>query len=171
MLYRFYYAVLDDHTHVSIYAGLGTGSLAQCGGVVMSTKAWEFLKAGIERTIGTEKGIGHYIEFVAVIECLPVGGSANTGPVAGREKPKGEPASAADAKAERLSVSNNRQTCTVNHASVEMLMDHGCHLLRQAVKRMDRNDPRNQYLLKLCDNFMTLLEQEIGMLRDATGGT
>jgi hypothetical protein len=34
--------------------------------------------------------------------------SDNMRPVAGREKPHGEPANAADAKADRLSVSNNR---------------------------------------------------------------
>jgi hypothetical protein len=38
---------------------------------------------------------------------LSAGGSANTDPVAGRVIPRGEPAPAADAKADRLAVANN----------------------------------------------------------------
>lgn len=64
MLYRMYYKEHGRHTHVTVRAGKGTGSLGSCGNIVMTNEEWKFFRDGIERTIGTEKGIGHYIEFL-----------------------------------------------------------------------------------------------------------
>lgn len=64
MLFRFRYIEMGAHTHVKLFCGIGTGSLGKCGDLVFRNEEWKFLKDGIERTIGIEKGIGHNIEFV-----------------------------------------------------------------------------------------------------------
>lgn len=40
----------------------------------------------------------------------------------------------------------------------ETQLRHGQHLLRQALLRVDKDDPANQYLLQLCAKFLGDLE-------------
>lgn len=64
VLYRFYYHKAGGHVHVRVFAGKGTFSLGKCGDLCFRDYEWDHFRAGIERTIGTDRGIGHDIEFI-----------------------------------------------------------------------------------------------------------
>lgn len=64
MLFKFIYSVEGGHTHVRVFAGKGTGNLGKCGDLVFRNEEWVFFKAGLDQTIGTEKGLGHYVDYV-----------------------------------------------------------------------------------------------------------
>ena len=64
VLYRFYYRKAGGHVHVRVFAGKGAGSLGKCGDLCFRDYEWDHFRAGIERTIGTDHGIGHDTEFV-----------------------------------------------------------------------------------------------------------
>lgn len=64
LLFRFRYSVAGGHVHVRLFAGKGAGSLCKCGDLCFRDYEWDYFRDGIERTIGTTRGIGHYIEFV-----------------------------------------------------------------------------------------------------------
>lgn len=63
-LFRLRYRVAGGHTHIRVFAGRGDTSLGNAGEFVLRNEEFEFLRAGIERSIGTDNGIGHDIEFV-----------------------------------------------------------------------------------------------------------
>lgn len=64
MLFRILYKVLGSHTHFTLFAGKGASSLGCAGDMILRNEEFDFLKAGIERTVGNPGGIGHHIEFV-----------------------------------------------------------------------------------------------------------
>lgn len=64
VLYRFRYTIAGGHVHVRMFAGKGVGSLGKCGALVFRDHEWDHFRAGIERTIGTDRGIGHDVEFI-----------------------------------------------------------------------------------------------------------
>jgi len=73
MLFKFHFVVLGGHTHIRLFTGPGSGSLAKAGEFVLRNEEFKHLRDGIEDTLcqgasmthtKLSHPIGHDIEFI-----------------------------------------------------------------------------------------------------------